>query len=356
VPQPGRPKIDTAPPVDYPALTPEQIALIAPLNANGQPNLYNYMPTRMIPLPEAQARGWTYFYDARTCLRGHQAPYFVSNINLCVDCKRLSKGKQTIGGKAGGGNVRREYKRSEPVAGIPGAGVPGAVVVKQQEPDRLEKQFLVAYAATKDFDRACAQVGVTGPHMQGRLSWSSVFRLAVADLENRLGIVHVPMGAENYEWNEDKYFRLIEVYVDTGMIATARESIGVTPSEFYREMKRNGEFATRLMEAEPLALNALEEKAYQLAANGNDKLLQKILSAKKPEYRESVKIDMKVEERLTDEQLRSETARILASVQRGRIIDSTATSVDEPPRLTQAASDGEGTESAGTAESYSDLL
>ena len=348
----GSPRLKpTPPPRATGELTPEQTAAIAPLNKQGQPDLMNYLPTRLVPFDEAKARGWTYFYDARTCRKGHQAPYFVSNINLCVDCVRIRRGKQTIGGKAGGSHERREYKRAEPVP--TGATTAPTVTVKQQEPDRIEKQFLVAYADLKDFAKACDQVGVSMPHMQGRMSWSSVFRLAVADLENRVGITHIPAAAENFEWNEDKHHRLIEVYVDTGDIATARDSISVTPSEYYRELKRNQDFYARVMEAEQLAWNALEEKAVQLARNGNDKLLQKILTAKKPEYRDSLKLDVKVEERLTDAQLRTEAARLILEARRrvgGRTIDAEST------RAIEAPSDAEGDGEAHTAESYSDLL
>lgn len=348
----GSPRLKETPaPRDVAPLTSEQIAAIAPLNNKGQPDMMNYLPTRLVPFDEAKARGWTYFYDARTCRYGHQAPHNVGNIHQCVDCTRVQRGKQTIGGKAGGTHERREYKRTESVA--PGLPAAPQVVVKQQEPDRLEKQFLVAYAQLKNFEQACDQIGVSAPHMQGRMSWSSVFRLAVADLENRCGIVHIPAASENFEWNEDKHFRLIEVYVDTGDIATARDSIGVTPSEYYRELKRNSDFYARVMEAEQLAWNALEEKAVQLARNGNDKLLQKILTAKKPEYRDSLKLDVKVEERLTDDQLRTESARLIAEARRrlkGRTIDA------EPARAIEAPSDAEGDGEADTAESYSDLL
>ena len=215
------------------------------------------------------------FVDTGTSLRTSSATstYVLTASGSLVESKLLEA-------KAGGTHERREYKRSA-VVSVPSGDTTQPVVIRQQEPDRLEKQFLVAYAACKDFDSAARQVGVSTPHMQGRMSWSSVFRLAIADLENRLSIVHVPAAIEKFEWTDDKIFRFIEVYVDTGLIETARESIHVTPSEFYREMKRNPEFATRVIEAEPLALNALEEKAYQLAVNGNDKLLQNESSLQK---------------------------------------------------------------------------
>lgn len=350
----GSPRFKPVPaPRELKKLTNAQMAAIAPLSTKGQPDLQNYMPTRLVPLDEAKARGWTYFYDARTCRYGHQAPHFVSNIHQCVDCARVSRGKQPIGGRAGSGHERREYKKMAGTTNSNGASLP--VVVREAEPDRLEKQFMNAYADLKDFGRACDMVGVSAPHMQARLSWSSVFRLAVAELENRAGINHIPPAQENFEWNADKHHRFIEVYVDTGDIATARDSINVTPSEFNRELKRNSDFGARVMEAEQLAWNALEEKAVQLARQGNDKLLQKILTAKKPEYRDSLKLDVKVEERLTDEQLRTEASRLIVEArrrngERGRIIDV------EPAGALEAPQDVEGDGETGVAESFADLL
>lgn len=56
---------------------------------------------------------------------------------------------------------------------------------------------------------------------------------------------------------------------------------------------------------------ALEDRAYQLALAGNDKLLQKLLSVKKPEYKENIKVDMNVVEKLDDRQLNARLLRLL---------------------------------------------
>jgi hypothetical protein len=109
-----------------------------------------------------------------------------------------------------------------------------------------------------------------------------------------------------FEWTEEKRATLIEEWVNTGDIATAKDAIGVTHSEYSRELARNETFAAQVAEAEPLANQILEERAIQLALGGNDRLLQKVLAAKFPaQYRESIKVDITQNpiSRMTDEQI-----------------------------------------------------
>src|ERR1700733_10650990 len=85
----------------YPVLTSEDVAAIAPINRSGGPDLYNHMPTRLIPLEEAKYRKWGYFFASNPCRYGHVAPRYTTNHRLCVDCVRLKKGKTSIGEKTG---------------------------------------------------------------------------------------------------------------------------------------------------------------------------------------------------------------------------------------------------------------
>lgn len=349
----GRPRKDTPTPVEYPPLTLEEIATtVAPTNTKGQPDLGNYMPFRLIPHAEAVARGWTYFYDARQCKRGHQAPHFTKNVHHCIDCKRtMEDGKQPIGGRAGG--TAPEKPRQYVQKAVVPAGTT-AVSPRPPECDRLEKQFLTAYAETKDFNLAADKCNVSAPHMQARMSYSPLFRDAIADLEDRLSIVHVPAGDAVFEWNEDKVQRLLMVFVDTGEIATARDSIGVTPSQFHKELRDNYDFATRYAEADKLAAQVLKEKATQLALRGNDKLLQQLLKAEMPDkFGDKLNLNMSGEVRSTDDQLRDEVIRlVLAGRKRitGRTIDA------ESVRAIEAPADVGGEEPASGEESISDLL
>jgi hypothetical protein len=345
----GRPKLPEVPALrDVEKLTEAQTAAIAPLNRDGHPDLYNFMPTRLVPLDEATARGWPQFFDARTCRYNHTAPRYVVNPKICVDCRRLKNGKAPIGGRDGG---QAEYK-SQPYKQRDIQTPSGAVAIKQPEPDRLEKLFLEKYAAVKNLEQAALLAGTTAPQIHARLSISAVFKAATNDLETRLGIRQTVPEAGEFEWNDDKRSRLITVYVDSGDIAMARDSIFVTPSEYYRELDRNSAFSARLADAEPLAMNSLEERAIQQALAGNDKLLMKTLAAKKPDqYRDRLGVDMNVTTKLTDAQI---DARLLQVITAQRdIIDAEfhdASGQVETPRIAggETATDRE--------EQASDLL
>jgi hypothetical protein len=328
----GRPKLPESPaPREVEPLTPDQIGAIAPLNKDGYPDLYNFMPSRLVPLDEATARGWPQFYDGRTCRYNHTAPRYVVNPKICVDCRRIKNGKAPIGGRAGG---QSEYK-SQPYKQRDQKAADGQLVsVKPLEPDRLEKLFLEKYAAVKDLEQAAKLAGTTAAQIHARLSISAVFKIATNDLETRLGIVQTVPDAVEFQWDDDKRVRFITVYIDTGDIATARDAIRVTPSEFYKELDRNSEFSSRVADAEPLAMNALEERAIQFALAGNDKLLLKTLAAKKPEqYRDRLGVDLNVTTKLTDAQIDARLYQLIAANQREPAID---VECHEPQRQIEA--------------------
>src|SRR6185437_1020116 len=161
---------------------------------------------------------------------------------------------------------------------------------------------------------------------------------AYSALEERLGIRKV-VENENFIWTEEKYDKLIRVYINTGDLATARDSIGSTPFEYFQELSRNPLFAERIKEADPFAHLALEERAIQLALAGNDKLLTKILSVKKPEYKDNVKIDMNVTEKLDDRQLQARLSRLISKLGPG-IIDGQFTEVTETRATATIGSSG----------------
>jgi len=282
---------------------------VGPLK-DGKPDLYNHMPNRLVPLEEAKKNEWTYFYEAQLCRYGHQAPRFVSNPRLCVDCHRAKRGKPPI--TAGTATAMAEYK-AKPYTERKGTNVP-------IEPDNKEKHFLGIYAREKDLKKAAKLAGLSESQIHSRLSWSKVFKEAFEALEDRLGIKTVVEPIGKYRWTKEKRERFIEIFVDTGDAATARDSIAVTPSEYFREIERNADFEAAVLAATPLAAKALEEKAIQMALAGNDKLLTKVLSAKMPEYRDRVNVDMNVTEKLDDRQLNSRLLRLLGKFQ-GSIVE-----------------------------------
>lgn len=289
---------------NYPELTLDQIKEIAPVNRNNVPDLFNFMPTRLIPLEEAKYRKWPYFFQSTPCRYGHVAPRYTSNHRICVDCTRLKRSKATIGEKTG-----VNPNNSPGRGGAFGKGIT-VKVEKQQEVDAWERRFLDSYAYHKDFSAACQAINVTESQIDSRLAHSEIFKRAYDNLEARIGVKKV-ITSEGFIWTKEKHDRIIEVYINTGDLATSRDSIGVTPFEYFQELARNPIFAERIKEAEPLAHLALEERAIQLALAGNDKLLTKILSVKKPEYKDNIKVDMNVTEKLDDRQLKARLSRLL---------------------------------------------
>lgn len=308
----------TATATSYPELTLDAIKAIAPINRAGGPDLYNHMPTRMVPVEEAKARGWGYCFAAAPCRYGHVAPRYTSNPRKCVDCTRLKAGKGTIGERTGldNHNFKNTNKRNVIVR-----------VEKPEEVDAWERRFLEAYAYHKEFKSACEAAKVTEAQIESRIAYSAPFKKAYNALEERLGIKKVN-SSEGFIWTKEKHDKIIEVYINTGDLATARDSIGVTPFEYFQELARNAVFSERLKEADPLAHLALEERAIQLALAGNDKLLTKVLSVKKPEYRENIKVDMNVTEKLDDRQLNARLFRLLNKL-RPSIIEGTVEDVTE---------------------------
>lgn len=314
-------RTETGSEASYPELSLDDIKAIAPINRAGGPDLYNHMPTRMVSLEEAKFRQWGYYFQGAPCRYGHVCGRYVSNPRLCIDCQRLKTGKGTIGEKTGIDNK----------TGKKGTGGASGVIVNVTKPEQVdawERRFLEAYAYHRDFKAACQAINIEESKIEARLSYSGSFRTAYTALEERLGVKKV-QSSEGFIWTKEKHDKIIEVYINTGDLATARDSIGVTPFEYFQELARNPIFSERLKEADPLAHLALEERAIQLALAGNDKLLTKVLSVKKPEYRENIKVDMNVTEKLDDRQINARLFRLLNKLRpeviEGEVVETTET-------------------------------
>lgn len=287
----------------FPPCDPATIAPTRTVRGLVYPDLYSHMPSRFVSKEEAVQHRWKFFYQGRTCRNGHQAPVFVCNDRMCVDCHRAKRGKAPIGLRSSAVRVVRTAQ-NKPANGR-----------AQSALTRNERKFLEVYADTRDMDKAASAVRSTRAKILARASYGEEFAAALKALEARLLTSGGPEPeVPTFAWTPEVRTRLIEKYIDTGDIASAREAASVSPSEFFRELERNAEFAAQLKAAEPLASKALEEKAVQLALRGNDKLLTKILAAKMPEqYRESLKLDVTQTGvmRLDDEQVNARIARLL---------------------------------------------
>jgi hypothetical protein len=294
--------------VTYPELSEKELAAIAPVK-DGKPDLYNHLPTRFIPLDEAKHRQWKWFFVGDICSHGHKACRYVSNPRFCVDCRRIKDGLQPVGGKGVAEYTNRPRAYSEPAPrSSEGAQ---ALPARPLEPDVSEKKFLVAYAKTKDFTLAAKEVNTDDAVFRARLSYSKVFKDAVNALEEQLGMTHTAKLDENFDWTEDKRSVLVRVYIDTGDLGLARDAIQVSNYHFQRELQDNGEFASMLADAEPLANRILDEHAIRKAKNGDSRLLDRVLTAKLPEYSPKMRVDMNVSEKLTDDQLNARFGQVL---------------------------------------------
>lgn len=304
-----------------------------------------------VSLGEAKAWGLTHFYTGSPCRYGHAAARFVSNESQCTDCHRLTRGKQPVYGKISTPEWKPEAytkRKAAPAA----ANVTAPVAVAPLEPDRGEKRFLEHYASSRDFNKGAELAGLTTGQIHARISCSAVFRAAVNDLESRLGLrqTYGPI-----EWNDDVYGQYIQAWINTGDKAAARDAIRCTPFDFQQESERSADFRMRIEAAEPLALQVFEERAQQLALAGNDKLIQVVLKAERPnKYGDRMKLDLNGEVRLTNDQLVAEIIRGVTTGRR-RVIEGEFNEA-EPRRAIASPQSSEGEAEAGQPESNSDLL
>jgi hypothetical protein len=259
---------------------PRDPASVAPLNKDGLPHMYAYMPSGFVYYDEAVARGWRYFYEGKACSHGHIAPRSVRNKSLCVDCDRIKSGRAPIGGMGEPQHAPKGRPRTSvrpetivrPIStrvGATGSKSPQRPV----EPTKRQKDFLAAYAELKDFDAAAKKVSVSPAVLESELSYSLVFRDAYDALEERIGVFHTVSYDTEYEWDDEKRAMLIRMYIDTGMLDVARDAIRITPSLLEEELKSNPTFAAQLIEAKPLADKIVDEKIRRAAIEGNPQIL-----------------------------------------------------------------------------------
>jgi hypothetical protein len=310
----------------------------------------------MVSKQEAEERGWTFFYIGDACRHGHRAPRYVKAPRTCVDCHRTDNNRNPIGAKA----VAEYSPKVRPYAER--APKPAQAAVVQQpaprEPDSLEKKFLIEYARTANFNQAAENLGLEPAVFQGRLSYSTVFRDAVEKLETDNGLMRTPSILENYEWTADKRATLLRVYIDTGDIATARASVGVSNFYLLKELEENPQFQSDYEKAEEMANRVLDQIGVSQARRGDSKLLTRLLSNISPaRFGESskVKVDLNVAESRTDEQLRADIIRELIKGRDRSVIDAICIPV-EPQRAIAAPREDTGEESQGSQELNSDLL
>lgn len=305
---------------------------------------------KIISQAEARAAGLTRFFTGEPCVKGHIAERWVSNPRVCVDCNRdmpvvpenLKRGVELSERKR---HERRTQRIKDRVD----------TVVAEQD------KILEVYAQTRDFDAIAKFLGISVAQLDAKVSSSKILHDAIQALEKRLLIVRkLPekiATVEVYEWTEEKRLLFLEVYVNTGDVASARDAIKVTPSEFNRETQRNDLFAKAVDEAEAQAHQALEERAIQLALKGNDRLLVSVLKAKNPDFREKLDLSVKGEVKLNDQQLDEQLLRLARKHREriGHIIDAEF-SVVEPGGEVRALENAGGVRSDADAKQVLDTV
>lgn len=244
-----------------------------PVTQRGQPNLRDHVPKRFIPLAEAQAKGWSRYYDGGACRFGHQASRAVANPAECSDCVRVRAGKDPIYPKS----RAQEFRSATKPTNAEKAAAPVIVAPPAPpEPSAADQKFLAKLDELRDFDVAAKAAGTTRGLIEARASSNPVFRAALDDLCERRQIPRTRAPDAAFKWTLEIERQLVRRFVDTGLIAQSRDELGVSASDYQAHLRDSSDFASAISEAMPMARETLRERAVQAAAVGNDKLAKLI--------------------------------------------------------------------------------
>ena len=255
------------------------IELGVPLTERMQPDMRNHLTKRLVSREESVARGWSWFRDGVTvCRYGHAgAARRTSNPRICADCERVREGLEPIAGKS----TAQKFYSPERVAKAQAAKapVPAALVaqvpVKPLEPNKKEMDFLSALAELGDFDAAAKRVGQSRGQIEARASVDATFKAALTDLCERHGIAwtRAPDPVE-FQWSPEIERQLVKRYVDTGLLETARNELGIAASDYQQHLQDSPRFAEMVEGARSAARETLRERATALADRGKPELLK----------------------------------------------------------------------------------
>ena len=121
--------------------------------ANGQPDMYNSVPKRVVSIEEARSHSWSHYFDGETkCPQGHIAARYVSNPYRCIDCARIADGKLAIYGKNPNDDLISESVE-------PPAFLEPALRMNFRWTEENWRQFRVAYVNVGDVPAALKLVG-----------------------------------------------------------------------------------------------------------------------------------------------------------------------------------------------------
>jgi len=263
------------------ALDPNEFsAVIKVRKGKTYPDLINSLALRNLPKETAEAEGWPTFYMPEPCANGHTAARFVKN-SLCVDCWRVRQGRETIYPTA---KNRTYYKQRDATPTLAANGAPVVIAPPAPvEPKPVEQRFFAELATLRDIDKAASAVpGWTRGTVESRCSSNPIFKAALQDLTDRLGIATRAPDAETFKWSPELEKNFAMRLVDCGLLEQTRTELGVSASSYHTHLERSPAFAALVAAAEPLARLTLRDRATKEAAAGNDRLL-KILEVDAPE-------------------------------------------------------------------------
>jgi len=240
-------------------------------------NLRDNVPNKFITLEEAKAYDDSWCYDPKLgeCRYGHQAARRVANVQICSDCERVKAGEAPIYGKSRANKHYPEPRRkpksdaSAPVV----IQAPPAPPAAPELPKR-EMEFLAALEETRDFDKASAASSWPIGLVHARAASNEPFRKALTLLCERRGIAQKRAPDSTFTWTKEIERNLVNRFVDTGFLETARNECGVTASEFFSHVEQSPEFAAAIEEARPKAREVLRDLATRSAALGKVELLK----------------------------------------------------------------------------------
>lgn len=256
------------------------------------------MPT--LSRADAISGGLKFYWTGEPCTQGHHSKRRTAG-GGCVACLYLTNVVKS----------RQSLERRKSVKELQAKEDREGLSLKAIEPK--ERQIVLdTYADTGDIEKAATQIGMTLAELNVQIAKSIPFATEIYALERRLKnsgrMVYVH---RDIEWTDAKRELLLRAYVDTGLIQTARDAVGASPTNLNEELDRNPAFAEQMEEATPKAARALEEKAIQMALHGNYQLLSVILKAKFPEYKDKIQVEQTTTIKLPDPQLNERIALLL---------------------------------------------
>lgn len=251
---------------------------------------------------EAASQGFTFYWTGKPCMKGHRSKRTVCDAK-CVACNYLSVGHDAR---------QRAVSESRTTAAEMTIGV------------RKQQVVLEAYAKSSSIEDAAKSIGMTVPQLNVQMARNLAFSAKMGALEKRLRVSKQNQeqvySHKDVEWTDEMRATFIRAYIDTGDMSSARDAIGVSPSNYFDEIERNPDFSDQVKAAGPKAMQALEEKAIQLARNGNDKLITLVLKARIKEYGDKITIDQNTNTlvRISDDRLNGRITELLGKY---RVID-----------------------------------